>query len=123
VSKWEREANELVIKRRRKPPHQNTSYPILVKGPKEYHTFALVSNHSLSQSKGFLSLQFLLACMLLSTGQWQKQQMNSWIYLDPTCLKDIYPTLIPIYELYFSHVFSTTKGICSLELEFVNMEI
>jgi hypothetical protein len=61
--------------------------------------------------------------MLLSTGQWQKQQMNSWIYLDPTCLKDIYPTLIPIYELYFSHVFSTTKGICSLELEFVNMEI
>jgi hypothetical protein len=33
------------------------------------------------------------------------------IYLDPTRLKDIYPTLIPIYELYFSHVFSTTKGI------------
>jgi len=33
------------------------------------------------------------------------------IYLDPTRVKDIYPTLIPIYELYFSHVFSTTKGI------------
>jgi len=78
VSKWEREANELVVKLSEEGSHHiKHIIPNLSERAKRISHICPSVKSFLESIQRFLSLQLLLACMLLSTGQWQKQQMNS----------------------------------------------